>query len=193
MDLHENPFTLSGTQHSQHWPSIVSPDYYLNQAFILATGQPKSAWRWNPGTTMFSTQRTVLSGVVLYLMMVFGGKLVMNQVSKPFKLKRITQVHNLLLTSISGFLLLAFLEQCLPAWRDKGFFFTICGSESWTQSMEVIYYLNYLTKWLEFVDTALLVMKKKNFEFLHYYHHSLTMVLCFEELLGRVSVVSILL
>ncbi|KAJ2459130.1 hypothetical protein GGF42_001649, partial [Coemansia sp. RSA 2424] len=64
-----NPFSLSGTQHSQHWPSLISPDYWLNQGFILATGQPKSAWRWNPGTTFLSTQRSVLSGVVIYLAM----------------------------------------------------------------------------------------------------------------------------
>ncbi|KAI7833300.1 GNS1/SUR4 family-domain-containing protein [Kickxella alabastrina] len=183
-----NPFSLSGTQYSQHWPSLVSPDYWLNKGFILATGQSKAAWRWAPGTTFLSTQRAVLTGVVLYLTMVFGGQMIMKKVAKPIRMKRVTQLHNLTLTLISGFLLLAFLEQCLPVWRDKGFFFTICGAESWTQPMEVIYYLNYLTKWLEFVDTILLVLKKKRLEFLHYYHHSLTMVLCFEELLGRVSV-----
>ncbi|KAJ2664709.1 Fatty acyl-CoA elongase/Polyunsaturated fatty acid specific elongation enzyme [Coemansia sp. RSA 1200] len=183
-----NPFSYSGTQHSQHWPSLVSPDWWLNKAFIAATGQPKALWRWTPGTTFLSTQRSVLTGVVLYLAMVFGGQVIMKNVAKPIRLKRITQLHNLLLTSISGFLLLAFLEQCLPAWRDRGFFFTICGAESWTQPMEIVYYLNYLTKWVEFFDTFLLVLNKKKPEFLHYYHHSLTMVLCFEELLGRVSV-----
>ncbi|KAJ1668883.1 Fatty acyl-CoA elongase/Polyunsaturated fatty acid specific elongation enzyme [Coemansia sp. RSA 1813] len=183
-----NPFTHSGTQFSQHWPSLVSPDWWLNKAFIAATGQPKAAWRWTPGTTFLSTQRSVLTGVVIYLAMVFGGQMIMKNVAKPIRLKRITQIHNLLLTTISGFLLLAFMEQCLPVWRDRGFFFTICGAESWTQPMEILYYLNYLTKWLEFFDTVLLVLKKKKPEFLHYYHHSLTMVLCFEELLGRVSV-----
>ncbi|KAJ1785473.1 Fatty acyl-CoA elongase/Polyunsaturated fatty acid specific elongation enzyme [Coemansia sp. RSA 2399] len=183
-----NSFTHSGTQFSQHWPSLVSPDWWLNKAFIAATGQPKAAWRWTPGTTFLSTQRSVLTGVVIYLAMVFGGQMIMKNVAKPIRLKRITQLHNLLLTTISGFLLLAFMEQCLPVWRDRGFFFTICGAESWTQPMEILYYLNYLTKWLEFFDTVLLVLKKKKPEFLHYYHHSLTMVLCFEELLGRVSV-----
>ncbi|KAJ2171533.1 Fatty acyl-CoA elongase/Polyunsaturated fatty acid specific elongation enzyme, partial [Coemansia sp. RSA 520] len=133
-----NSFSQSGTLHSQHWPSLISPDWWLNKAFIAATGQPKAAWRWDPGTTTLSTQRAVLSGVVLYLLMVFGGQIIMKGVAKPIRLKRVTQLHNLVLTLISGFLLLAFMEQCLPSWRDNGFFFTICGAESWTQPMEIL-------------------------------------------------------
>ncbi|KAI9019959.1 putative elongation of fatty acids protein 2 [Hyaloraphidium curvatum] len=47
--------------------------------------------------------------------------------------------------------------------------------------------VNYLVKWWELGDTVFLVLKRKNLEFLHVYHHSMTMILCFVELKGRVA------
>ncbi|KAF9148637.1 Elongation of very long chain fatty acids protein 5 [Linnemannia schmuckeri] len=56
------------------------------------------------------------------------------------------------------------------------------------ERLELLYYLNYLVKYWELADTALLVLKKKPLEFLHYFHHSMTMILCFVQLRGHTSV-----
>ena len=70
-------------------------------------------------------------------------------------------IHNFYLTAISGLLLAAFVQQLVPGVWQTGLYDGICGATGWTQPLLVLYYLNYLTKYLELIDTVFLVLKKK--------------------------------
>jgi len=54
--------------------------------------------------------------------------------------------------------------------------------------LTTLYYLNFLTKFYELLDTFFLIFKGKNLEFLHVYHHSMTLYLCFAQLWGGAAV-----
>ncbi|TPX43199.1 very-long-chain 3-oxoacyl-CoA synthase [Synchytrium endobioticum] len=88
----------------------------------------------------------------------------------------------------SAYLLALFLEIIIPMIYNHGVFYALCDTAAYTPRMELLYYINYLFKYWELADTAFLVLKKKNLEFLHVYHHAATAYLCFIELDGRASV-----
>lgn len=99
-------------------------------------------------------------GCITYFTIIFGGRALMTN-SKPLPCKFFFQIHNVLLTFVSGALLALLFEQLFPQLYRHGLYYTICSEKAWTPQLELIYYLNYLVKWWELVDTGFLVIKKK--------------------------------
>ncbi|KAJ1967415.1 Fatty acyl-CoA elongase/Polyunsaturated fatty acid specific elongation enzyme [Dimargaris xerosporica] len=169
---------------------LVFPVYlydYFAKGYEAASGVPAASFKYVRGVTPLSTNFEAFSLMVVYLTVIFGGQWLMKNF-KPIRANLLFQIHNFFLTVVSLGLLLLFIEQVYPMYRAHGLLFTICSDDAWTQKLELLYYLNYLTKYYELVDTVFLVLRKKKLEFLHYYHHSLTMILCFTQLNGRTSV-----
>ncbi|KAF7527833.1 hypothetical protein G7054_g10355 [Neopestalotiopsis clavispora] len=165
----------------QLWP-------IFNKAFELVAGYPADDFKFVTGQTPMSTLKETSIFVVIYYIVIFGGRELMRG-REAFKLKSLFLIHNFYLTAISAILLALFIEQLLPTVVRKGIFYAICDhGGGWTQPLVVLYYLNYLTKYLELLDTVFLVLKKKPLTFLHCYHHGATAVLCYSQLIGNTSV-----
>ncbi|KAL1840737.1 hypothetical protein VTJ49DRAFT_177 [Mycothermus thermophilus] len=160
----------------------------FSKAFEKVVGYPAEDFRFVPGVTPMSTLKETSIFIVFYYIVILGGRELMRN-REPFKLRTFFLIHNFYLTAISGILLALFIEQILPTVVRHGIFHAICHAEGgWTQPMVVLYYLNYLTKYLELLDTCFLFLKKKPLTFLHCYHHGATALLCYTQLIGSTSV-----
>ncbi|KAI9041777.1 elongation of very long chain fatty acids protein [Aspergillus affinis] len=160
----------------------------FNKAFEYVVGFPAEEFKFVAGQTPLSDIRSTAAMLVTYYVVIFGGRAVMKNFS-ALKLNTLFMIHNFYLTAISATLLALFIEQLLPTIWRHGIFFAICDHDGgWTQPLVVLYYLNYLTKYLEFIDTVFLFLKKKPLTFLHTYHHGATALLCYTQLIGLTSV-----
>ncbi|CAG7919299.1 unnamed protein product [Penicillium olsonii] len=156
--------------------------------FKKVMGYPASEFNFAEGVTPLSTLKETTMMLVTYYVIIFGGREVMKKLP-AFKLNTLFMIHNLVLTLVSGILLVLFIEQLLPTIVRHGVFYAICDhSGGWTQPLIILYYLNYLNKYVEFIDTIFLVLKKKPLTFLHTYHHGATALLCYTQLIGVTAV-----
>lgn len=144
-------------------------------------------FKFIPGKIFMSTKNSALSAIALYYIIIFGGRYMLES-RQPLKLNMFFQLHNILLSVFSLIVLLLLLEQLTPIIYERGLFYAICDSGSWTQPIVTLYYINYLIKYFEFIDTVFLVLKHKNLTFLHTYHHGATALLCYTELVGYTTI-----
>jgi len=171
----DRPFGLS------LWP-------IFERAFTPIMGYKPQDFRFTSGVTPMSTFTVTATALISYYIIVFGGREVMRG-RQPLKLNGLFMIHNFYLTAISGALLVLFLEQLIPTVVRNGVFYGICNHEGgWTDKLVILYYLNYLTKYLELIDTVFLFLKKKPLTFLHTYHHGATALLCYTQLIGSTAV-----
>lgn len=178
------------------WPTPDTPfgielfplfDYYVTKA-TNGSFVP-SKFEFTPGEVPLSTTAPVIAMIATYYALVFGGDFIFKQLElKPLVLNRLFQLHNIILTSLSFVLLILMIEQVFPMIYNYGLYYAICNRSAWTQPLELLYFLNYLTKYVEFIDTLFLVVKQKKLTFLHTYHHGATALLCYTQLLGKTSI-----
>lgn len=163
-------------------------DYF--NCFITKATQAKfvpNEFKFVPGKLPLSKLHEVLPTIAAYYLIIFGGRAVLRNI-KPFKLNFLFQLHNLLLTTVSFTLLILMVEQLIPMISHNGLYFSICNIGAWTQPMATLYYMNYIVKYIEFIDTVFLVLKHKKLTFLHTYHHGATALLCYTQLVGTTSI-----
>lgn len=170
-------------------PFVLSLDPWslFDNAWTRIAGYGTDSFRWTKGQTPMSTFQETATAIALYYGIIFGGRELMR--NRPaMKLNNLFIIHNFYLTAISAGLLILFAQQLIPGLWRNGLFDGVCGATGWSQPLLVLYYLNYLTKYLELLDTVFLVLKKKPLTFLHTYHHGATALLCYTQLDGRTSV-----
>lgn len=164
------------------WPLFC---YFCNS--VLGWNPEKFDFVHGDPTVPYTSLQPVLMTIATYYAVIFGGREIMRMMS-PIRINFVFQLHNLFLTALSLTLLVLLVEQLLPILVREGLMYAICNSGSWTQPIVTLYYLNYLTKFYELLDTVFLVLRKKPLTFLHTFHHGATALLCYTQLVGHTSV-----
>ncbi|KAI1463219.1 GNS1/SUR4 membrane protein [Daldinia caldariorum] len=165
----------------------IAPWQAFDKVWMSVTGYHANEFKFAQGVTPMSTLTETVGMIVLYLVVIFGGREFMRN-REPLKLNGLFKAHNLFLTLLSGGLLVLFIEQLVPTIWKHGLYQNICDAEGWTDELVTLYYLNYITKYIELIDTVFLMVKKKPLTFLHTYHHPATALLCYTQLIGHTSV-----
>lgn len=127
-------------------PSIERPfGVYLwpifDKAFSAIMGYSPQDFDFKPRETPMSTLKQSSITVLVYYMIIFGGREYMR--NRPaFKLNMPFMIHNFYLTAISGGLLVLFLEQVIPTVYNHGLFYAICDvNGGWTPPLVILYYV----------------------------------------------------
>jgi len=108
-------------------------------------------------------------------------------------LKYILIVHNVGLSVVSLFMAIFLITTLLNIKYTNDFNFypeIFCSLNHQTQTgtLQFIYYINYLLKYYELLDTIFLALKGKKIGFLHAYHHPATLVLTWGQLVDSTGV-----
>lgn len=115
----------------------------FSKAFEKVVGYPAEEFRFVHGVTPLSTLKETCAWIFAYYVIILGGREVMRAFA-PVQLRTVFQIHNLMLTLISGALLALFLEQLIPTLYNHGLFYGICNIDGgWTQPLVVLYYVSF--------------------------------------------------
>ncbi|KAJ3130296.1 hypothetical protein HK098_004343 [Nowakowskiella sp. JEL0407] len=144
------------------WTQLISPDN-----FSAEIGK----------TPMYNLQVIGISWV-LYFTTILGLKMYMKD-RKPFQLKYVTAAHNMFLCFWS---LAMCAYGCFALYQrsqELGIAEAFCTSDKSTFKgpLSYVLYTYYLSKYWELLDTVILVLKKKPVIFLHWYHHSIVIIM----------------
>lgn len=107
-------------------------------------GYAPENFKFKVGETVGSTLQETVTALVLYYIIIFGGRELMRN-RPPFVLNGLFMIHNFYLTAISGGLLALFIEQLVPTLARGGVFNAICSYQGgWTKHLVVLYYVSSL-------------------------------------------------
>lgn len=164
-------------------PIPAQMDYLCVRSFVSLADVVThriNTFEWVAGVTPLSELSTPIIAVVCYLSGIFGLRQVMKS-REPIKCQTLLAAHNLSLSFVSLVMFVAVVWNMLPRLLEYGFTESVCNSQgtlSRQGPLHFWFYIFYLSKIYEFLDTVFIVLRKKSLQFLHVYHHVTTLWLC---------------
>jgi len=163
-----------------HYQSYVVPNLGLSafNEFQYKTGvTPLTNWPW-PVTLCFGYLISVY-----FLHQYMKGK-------QQWNLFYLRVVHNVILCFGSFIMVLGMLRELFTVYQKGGWESLICDGDRLQLSGNLYnwYYVFFLSKFYEFIDTYILILRKKPITFLHCFHHFITAFLCWLGLYDEIAI-----
>jgi len=183
--------------------SVVSGTLILTFILLSKTGQdqlakftpdlvsqPFTQFQYETGKTPFSEWYWPIGFCFTYLISIFVLKAFMRD-RKPYDLHWFRMTHNWFLCFGSLVMLIGLVQETWKIGQKYGTDALVCDPHS-RQSTDgrlyFWYYVFFLSKFYEFIDTFILILRKKPTTFLHCFHHFITAFLCWIGLYTNMSV-----
>jgi len=146
-------------------------------------------FHYETGVTPFSDSTTCLSLCFAYLASIFLIRRYM-QNHQPWNLYHFRIFHNALLCTASFVMVVGILSQVAITYSEGGLDSVLCDENRLQLKTNIYFwfYIFFLSKFYEFVDTYILLLRKKPITFLHCFHHFITGFVCYIGLTGEFSI-----
>jgi hypothetical protein len=148
-------------------------------------GRSEDDFSFDVGVVPLSTVGEVVWWLAIYWALIINLKMH----DLKLGLKPLVVIHNTFLSVASLHLLVSMCCELYDMFLVGGAYSVYCDPEGrWTRGrIYYLLYINYLFKFYELGDTVLLALRGKEISFLHVYHHSATVVLCYTQLRAETS------
>lgn len=119
--------------------------------------------------------KVLCSMTLCYLGIVYILSQIYMKNREKYSLIMITRIHNIILFIWSFIMFIGVLIGLLPFIINDGLFESIIVDKDIRvfKSIQFWYYMYYICKYYEMIDTVILVLKKKRIIFLHIFHHAI--------------------
>jgi len=127
----------------------------------------------------FTDLESVLIAIVIYLIAIRLSTWYMESLEKPYKLYWISLFHNFFIFALSVIMFLSISYHIINIINEDGLEAVTWDSKRKYRNHLVNFweYIFYISKPYEFVDTFIMIFKKKKLNFLHVWHHCSTFFL----------------
>jgi len=144
---------------------------------------------WTEGVTPLTSLQVPIVASLLYLLAIVTLQRVM-QHRAPIKLKGLVAFHNVTMASSSFIMLSGMAYYLVPFFLKHGLYEGVCDKSRMLERGGHMFwfYLFYLSKMYEFLDTFYQIIRKKQLQFLHVYHHLITLWLIWVTMSAKFSV-----
>jgi len=163
---------------------------FLNHPLIERVINYANNFEWIQGQTPLSSSLAPTIATVVYISGLLVVPRLMNK-RDPLKMKTLVSVHNMILTIWSIFMCGAMVYYAGQWAWSEGVERVICdaGGKMNAGGIHVFwFYIFYLSKYYEFLDTLFQLLRKKQPIFLHTYHHVITLWLVWSTMTSRLAI-----
>ncbi|KJE94782.1 hypothetical protein CAOG_05364 [Capsaspora owczarzaki ATCC 30864] len=121
----------------------------------------------------FSTMVALMGG---YVVVIKGLQAFMKN-REALRCTMAGHVHNVIMTALSAYVFFGMGYDVIQNWKENNFdpSLAVCDPElKLSKNADYWFWIFYVSKFYEYIDTILLVLRKKPVIFLHAYHHFIT-------------------
>ncbi|KYR02659.1 GNS1/SUR4 family protein [Tieghemostelium lacteum] len=143
---------------------------------------PSQDFKWEEGVTPFSNKNFVFMSAIAYVVLVYLIKFSLSGKDvKGFSFNKFPIVHNLILSVWSLIMCVGAIFDIflLATQTEYGISALFCSPKSNPITGRIYYwhYLYFISKFYEFIDTFIIVLRKKPLIFLHIWHHFIVVII----------------